>query len=831
MQNTDVVKRYYFVSYRNTLGAELPPLKVESGYVLTINELPELEYSNYKFNGWYLDDTLIKPESNYKVESDIILDGEWTGNSCEIKFTHTDNVTGQDFIKILEYGTQINLPESAYGEKSGLEFKGWYCNGVFYPENYIYTINGNVTFVAYYVERGTHSISYYHVVDGVLLDHSEAEKFEEADSLTGVENPLIFTESSSVFISGLKNKGYTFEGWYTSHFCQYEAVTYWQPGSVNKDIDLYAKWTTNSYTINFEANGGSLKNESDPQISGLKAKLSDTIVIPECKYELSGCEFVSWSIVSDEGVKEFMEGECVSLEELYTDSVTDTITLYAHWRDSVPPVAPENFEIKNIGRSQITLGWTFANEAGIAYTRLFYRKKGDSYGVYVDFSADNYIPGSDFEYTVEGLEIGKAYTFKISSYDLSGNSNNFDASCILVAAPRAPAYIPLLALKQTSVNDLEISWEAPDSELYPMIEKISVVVNNSEVGAYYSAGGKGDCYDKNSFTFTGITALSLYTVRLELSEEEDEAGATNFAKTLDYDCYTEPDFNTSIEEVNVYDQAIKYWKYSDSLAFSLGPVVNQNGTEISEDKYTLYAKCTPLDADGNEILRNTTIKALQKKADNGLYVRNALEPSTTYNISIMSGAKREGSDEIIYSNCLAQIINNCQTASKNKAEIGYVFYDDGNAYCQVQVSGNVIGVVTETNSFNEAKTIVAIDDIPAEITDYTSAKTVVESITDGNLFWTLPGKTDIEQIFNSTARNNIFSMLEILQSRGFSSSTIKPDGTFTGKYLTQTPGSTANTVLAFDICGSECSSAQEVYADGSGGSFRVRPFAVITTQD
>jgi len=111
--------------------------------------------------------------------------------------------------------------------------------------------------------------------------------------------------------------GYTFGGWYTdtvltSAFAFTTAVT--------GDTTLYAKWTTNSYTVSFNSNGGSL-------ISNQSVAYNTIATAPTAPTRI-GYIFAGW-----------YTDTALTSAFAFTTPVTADTTLYAKWTaDSVIPV-------------------------------------------------------------------------------------------------------------------------------------------------------------------------------------------------------------------------------------------------------------------------------------------------------------------------------------------------------------------------------------------------------------------------------------------------------------------------------------------------------------
>ena len=150
-----------------------------------------------------------------------------------------------------------------------------------------------------------------------------------------------------------KYTGYSFTGWYTSKTgtTLVDENTYVTKTS---DHTLYAHWTPNTYTVTFNANGG----------TGSMTKITMTYdveqKIPKNTYTKSGYKFIGWSLNKD-GPVQFADEEVVS-----NLATSGTKTLYAQWTKmvSVPTCSSKPYT----GSSQTLLsagtGYTVSNNTG-----------------------------------------------------------------------------------------------------------------------------------------------------------------------------------------------------------------------------------------------------------------------------------------------------------------------------------------------------------------------------------------------------------------------------------------------------------------------------------
>lgn len=105
--------------------------------------------------------------------------------------------------------------------------------------------------------------------------------------------------------------GYTFAGWYENQEFSGDPVTD-VPTDSTKNLNFYAKWTANTYTVIFDANGGSVNPTSAVTVAGKLTSLTTPTY--------DGYDFIGWYTQKDGG------------EKVTTDTVfAMDSTIYAHW--------------------------------------------------------------------------------------------------------------------------------------------------------------------------------------------------------------------------------------------------------------------------------------------------------------------------------------------------------------------------------------------------------------------------------------------------------------------------------------------------------------------
>ena len=136
---------------------------------------------------------------------------------------------------------------------------------------------------------------------------------ESPSEITFVRNGYI----TLPFCPEREDKAY-FLGWSESKSAT--SATY-KPGEkylVLKDVTLYAVWTIRTYTVTYNANGGSNAPAAQTKVHGTPITLSSTIPTR------ANYDFVGWSALKNGSAADFSAGD------VYAENVS--ITLYAIWR-------------------------------------------------------------------------------------------------------------------------------------------------------------------------------------------------------------------------------------------------------------------------------------------------------------------------------------------------------------------------------------------------------------------------------------------------------------------------------------------------------------------
>lgn len=298
----------YTVSFQTNGGTEVDTQTVAFENKVSLPVAPiKAEHS---FEGWYTDSGLTAAWNfDYNVVlKNMTLYAKWTLNTYLVNFQSNggSNVESQQ----ITYDGRVTSPVDP--SKVGYIFDGWYTNA---------TLTTPWSFSNDLVKE---SMTLY----AKWTANSYEVSFQSAGG-TAVDTQTVAYDEKIVLPTNPSKTGHTFDGWYTNT----SLTTPWNFSTdlVKENITLYAKWTANTYTVNFHTNNGTAVSE---QIITYDNK----VVVPTPPTKV-GHIFVSW----------YQDEELTTPWMFDTDVVTEAITLYAKWDKEVYTVS---FETS--GGSEIT---------------------------------------------------------------------------------------------------------------------------------------------------------------------------------------------------------------------------------------------------------------------------------------------------------------------------------------------------------------------------------------------------------------------------------------------------------------------------------------------
>ena len=302
----------YTVTFDANGGTNAPSSQTKTyGVALTLTTAIPTR-ANYCFIGWSKNRNATSASysagGSYTDNADVTLYAVWQYNPETYSIRYNANGgTGAPASQTKTYGVPLTL-SAVKPTRAGYEFLGWATSRNATASEYApgerYTDEAGVTFYAVwrYIPK-TYEVKY--------------------DANGGGNTPASQTKSENVTLiltSTIPTRyGYTFKGWATSSSAT--SATYQAGGSytANESVTLYAVWEINTYTVSFDANGGT--NAPNPQKKTHGQNLILTVAIPTRTNHV----FLGWATDSSAKSVAYAPGATYTAEE--------DVTLYAVWQE------------------------------------------------------------------------------------------------------------------------------------------------------------------------------------------------------------------------------------------------------------------------------------------------------------------------------------------------------------------------------------------------------------------------------------------------------------------------------------------------------------------
>ena len=212
--------------------------------------------------------------------------------------------------------------------------------------------------------------------------------------------------------------GYTFKGWGTSSSTSTVSYAAGATYSSNSSITLYAIWTASTYTVKFDANGGSGAPSSQTKTHDVSLTLSST------KPTRTNYTFKGWGTSASSTTVAYAAGGS------YTKNAA--ITLYAIWEQSYTKPKVTNFSVERCNSSGTTsetgtyalvkFNWTTSKTVSSIY--IAYKTTATTSWSQVSVSGSgtsgtiNTVVGSN------GISTEQSYDIRVTVADVSGSTQS-----------------------------------------------------------------------------------------------------------------------------------------------------------------------------------------------------------------------------------------------------------------------------------------------------------------------------------------------------------------------------------------------------------------------
>lgn len=305
---------------------------VETAKILYIPGADCILRDGYTFEGWYKD-------ADYKEEftslvglfEDITLYAKWEAINYSIKYELNDGTWADTFIPIesytIESAADLVLPTSEHLTKEGFVFDGWFDNAecTEYAIDSLVGRTGDLTVYAKWRDvNQVATVKFSPAAGGVDMD-TEITLTCETDGAT-IYYTIVGTDPTENYSVYTPDKPISIDGILSDEQTEVTIKAYaTKANSEMKDSDVSTiTYTLNVYTLNFDANGGTLLSDMK---SSVQVTSGDTYKIPS-EPTKTGYKFIGWYLSTNPDATENLIVEYAPNIE---DNPTKIVTFYAKW--------------------------------------------------------------------------------------------------------------------------------------------------------------------------------------------------------------------------------------------------------------------------------------------------------------------------------------------------------------------------------------------------------------------------------------------------------------------------------------------------------------------
>lgn len=404
--------------------------------------------TGYTFLGWSTSSSATtatyQAGGSYTSNSAATLYAVWQINTWTVSYD-ANGGSGAPSAQTKTYGQALTI-SSTTPTRTGYAFKRWVSSRsdgtfYFYPGDTT-TYNGNQTLVAEWT-LNTYTISY---------------NGNNATSGSVSSQTKNYGESLTLRSNGYSKTGHTFSKWNTKADGSGTNYNAGASYTANASATMYAQWTPNTYTVSYNANGGSSAPSSQTKTYGVDLTLRSGTPTR------SGYTFQGWATSANGSVAYQPSG---------TYKSNSAVTLYAVWKVNAPTVAPTIGTNTRNSDTQNTVTWTYSTTTPPVTT--FYIERSTNGGSYSQIAAvDGTGSGSYIDKTTSS---NAYYRYRVRCGNSTGKSGYSSASNYTYNTPAKPT--DLTAVFNSSLQ-VELKWTQPG------ITQNEVIVENSTDNSTWS---------------------------------------------------------------------------------------------------------------------------------------------------------------------------------------------------------------------------------------------------------------------------------------------------------------------------------------------------------
>lgn len=372
----------------------------------------DLEKVGYTFEGWYKDaDYTEKITSLVGLFEDITLYAKWEVINYSIKYELNGGAWADIYRPFTYYTVEgiTYLPSGNNLIKEEFVFEGWYDNPE-YTGKAIDSLVGRTGDLTVYAkwrdENQVATVQFSHAAGGVDMateikltcETDGATIYYTIDGSDPAENYSVYTPEKPIYIDDILSD-------------EQEEVTikaYAVCEGMKESSVSTITYTLNVYTLNFDANGGTLPRDMQSSVEVISGNSYDFANFVPTK---EGCIFKGWYL--SETPDEFVTNYEPNIE----NTPTKTVTIYAKWENTatITVTMPTYSDIQGLEKptDNENGGLTFTVPEGVTYTHNIW---------YVNGEEKQQNTGSTNKWTFNTTNLpGGIYTIMLVVVDSNGN--------------------------------------------------------------------------------------------------------------------------------------------------------------------------------------------------------------------------------------------------------------------------------------------------------------------------------------------------------------------------------------------------------------------------
>ena len=262
----------YTIAYDANSGGGAPGSQTKTHGVKLVLDTAEPTRANYNFLGWAADDDTAAtpdyaPGDDYTADADVTLYAVWAIKTYTVKY-NANGGGGVPANQTKDHGATLVLDDTVKPTWEGRNFQGWaFSNSASTPDYALvgvpweYTADADATLYAVWKLK-TYTIEYD-------ANGGDIASVPGDDTKTyGVTLVLSTTVPTRT--------GYSFLGWNEDNAATTAAYAAGGNYTANVNATLFAVWKANTYTIEYDANGGTGEPNYQTKTFGVALPLSST---------------------------------------------------------------------------------------------------------------------------------------------------------------------------------------------------------------------------------------------------------------------------------------------------------------------------------------------------------------------------------------------------------------------------------------------------------------------------------------------------------------------------------------------------------------------------